>query len=223
MALAVNANAFIPSIWDASVIRTLEDNTFLDKIARLKPTKPARGYGDTVYFNALADPVPAAYSGTVTYSTLVSSQVALLIDQQSYIAFDVTDIEQAMANVDLKGSQSARMAYAFAKSIDVYAFGGATSPIVADAGTTATADSTCDATTVLSDIAVLGRILEEQNVNDGDKWLLVPPWIKEHLLLAGVKFSINEGTNGTGGMSWAQYLGFDIYVTNNLYNSGTLS
>ena len=41
------------------------------------------------------------------------------------------------------------------------------------------------------------------------------------LQLAGIKFSINEGINGTGGIGYAKELGFDIFVSNNVYNSAT--
>lgn len=221
MAANVNADAFIPQIWDTSVIRTLEDNLIARKICKAVPSIRAKGAGDTVYFNGLADPTVDAYTGSITYESLVSSQIALLIDQQNKYAFKVTDVEAVMSNVDLKGSQAARAAYQLKKKVDTYLFGASTSPIVAEAGHTATADATCDATTIFSDIAVLSRILEEQNVEDGDKWLILPPWAKEHLKCAGVKFSINEGTNGTGGMSWTDFNGFDVYISNNLYNSGT--
>jgi hypothetical protein len=41
------------------------------------------------------------------------------------------------------------------------------------------------------------------------------------LKLAGINFSINEGVNGKGGMFWTRDLGFDVYVANTVYNSGT--
>ena len=41
------------------------------------------------------------------------------------------------------------------------------------------------------------------------------------LKIMGVSFSINEGINGKGGMQWTKDLGFDTYVTNTVYNSGT--
>lgn len=221
MAGNVNADNFIPQIWDASIIRTLEDNLIARKICKAVPSIRAKGAGDTVYFNGLADPTIAAYTGSLTYEALVSSQVALLIDQQSSYAFKVTDVEAQMANVDLKGSQASRAAYGLKKAVDTYIFGSATAPAVVDAGTTLAADATTDSATILSDISEFGRVLEEKNVMEGEKWLVISPWVKEKLILAGVKFSINEGINGQGGMAWANYLGIDIFVSNNLYNSGT--
>jgi len=219
MAANVNADAFIPQIWDTAIQRTLEDNLVAKKISRTRPRKGATKAGDTVYFNGLADPSVTAYAGSVTYEGLESGQVALLIDQQNYYAFKVTDVEQAMANVDLKGSQNARAAYQLKKECDTYIMALYSD---ADTGNVIT-DDTCDSATILSDISSAVRKLEEQNVAEGDMWMTIPPWVKEKLVLAGVVFQINNGTNEKGQMAWANYLGIDIYVTNQVYNSGTAS
>ena len=217
MAQNVNADAFIPQIWDTKIQRTLEDNLIGRKISRTRPRKGATGAGDTVYFNGLADPTVSAYTGTVSYEALDSGTVSLLIDQQNYYAFKVTDPEQAMANVDLKGSQASRAAYQLKKAADTYIMGLYTQ---ADTGNVVT-DTTCDSATILSDVSTAVRKLEEQNVMEGDMWMTIPPWVKEKLVLAGVVFQINNGTNETGIMAWANYLGVDMFVTNQVKNLGT--
>lgn len=221
MTANINADAFVPQIWDSQILRTLEDNLIARQICKAVPSIKAKGAGDTVYFNGLSDPTVDAYTGSITYETLVSSQIALLIDQQYKYAFKVEDVEAFMANVDLKGSQASRAAYTLKKAVDTYIFGTSTSPAITDAGHTLTADTTCDSATILSDISTFSRVLEEQNVTENDMWMVISPWVKEKLILAGVKFSINNGISGTGGMSWANTLGIDIFVSNNLYNSGT--
>ncbi len=217
MAQNVNADAFIPQIWDASIQRTLEDNLVALKISRTRPRKGASKSGDTVYFNGLADPSVNDYTGTITYEGLDDGSVALLIDQQKYYAFKVTDPEQAMANVDLKGSQTDRAAYQLKKKTDSYIMGLYPQ---ADSGNIIT-DATCDSATILSDLSTAVRKLEEQNVMEGNMWMTIPPWVKEKLILAGVVFQINNGTNKKGQMAWADYLGVDIFVTNQVVNTGT--
>lgn len=219
MAANVNAQAFVPEIWDASVMRTLEDNLVARKICRNYSDK-VKAFGDTIYFNGLADPTVTAYAGTVSYENLAAGQVPLLIDKQYYYGFDVTDIEEAMANVDLKGSQSERAAYALKKNCDSLLLQTYSQ---ADSGNVVTADATCDTSTILSDIGLLGQMLAQNNVNEGDMWCVIPPWVKLKLQLAGIKFEINEGINGKGGMLWAKELGFDIFVTNQVYNSGSVA
>ncbi|MGE5404615.1 MAG: hypothetical protein ACM3PP_06715 [Candidatus Saccharibacteria bacterium] len=217
MAANVNADAFIPEIWDAAVYRTLEDNLVARKICRNYSNKVKQA-GDTIHFNGLDDPAVTSYAGSVSYETLVSGRVSLLIDKQNYYAFKVTDIEEAMANVDLKGSQAERAGYVLKKACDTDLMS-----LYSDAYTgNVVTDSTCDATTIISDIGLAYQRLAEQNVNEGDMWMTIPPWVELKLKLAGIKFSINEGINGKGGMTWAKgELGFDIFVTNQVYNSGS--
>ena len=124
-----------------------------------------------------------------------------------------------MANCDLKGSQAARAAYALKKTCDTKIL---TLYDQADAANVATADTSCTTATIISDIGEVWQKLAEQNVPENSMWMVIPPWVKLKLQLAGIVFEINEGINGKGGMSWAKNeLGFDIYVTNQVYNSGT--
>lgn len=208
MASNVNADAFIPEIWDAAVYRILEDNLIARKICRNYSDKVKKA-GDVIHFNGLADPTVSSYSGTVTYETLVAGTVSLLIDQQNYYGFDVTDIEDAMANVDIRGSQTERAGYALKKACDTTIMG-----LYTQAGNSVTADTTCDTTTILSDIGLMKQKLAENNVMENDMWLVIPPWVQLKLELAGIKFSINEGVNGKGGMMWTKTLGFDVFITN---------
>lgn len=215
MAANVNAQGFIPEIWDAAVYRTLEDNLVGKKICRNYSNKIKKA-GDTIHFNGLADPKVSKYTGTVSYETLNDGQVSLLIDQQNYYAFDVTDVEEAMANVDLKGSQAERAGYEVKKACDTYIM-----KLYTEAGNSIPDDATCDTTTILSDIGLMKQKLAENNVQENDMWLVINPWVQLKLELAGIKFSINEGINGKGGMMWAKILGFDTYVTNQVYDSAT--
>ena len=217
MAANVNADAFIPEIWDAAVYRTLEDNLVARKICKNYSNKVKQA-GDTIHFNGLADPAVSAYAGTVSYENLVSGRVSLLVDRQYYYGFDVTDIEETMANVDLKGSQAERAGYALKKECDTYIMSLYSQ---ADSGNVVTADTSCDTATIFSDIGALKQKLAEQNVSENDMWCVIPPWVQLKMELAGIKFSINEGINGKGGMQWTKVLGLDTFVTNQVYNSGT--
>lgn len=212
-----NATGFIPEIWDASVYRTHEDNLVAKKICVDKSEK-VKANGDTIYFSDLADPTVNSYEGTVSYEDLVSGQLALKVDTAKYYGFLVQDIEESMANVDLKGSQAERAGYTLRKAVDADVLGSKTYN-EATGGTVT--DATLDSTTVLSVMSQTSRKLEEANVEAGNKFVVVAPWVKEKLILAGIKFQINNGTNGKGGIYFAKYLDLDIYVSNNLTNLGT--
>lgn len=193
-------------------MRTLEDNLVMKKVCNLKPTRQIQKFGDTIYFNGLADPTVSNYEGTITYETLNDEQIPLLIDKQKYYGFKVTDIEQAMANVDLKGSQAERAAYMLKNKCERDVFEN----VIADAAAGTVTDSTCDSASILSDIATAAQYLLENNVDESNMWMVITPAIMIKLKLAGVAFSINEGINGKGGMQWTKDLGFTVYVTNTI-------
>jgi hypothetical protein len=145
----------------------------------------------------------------VSYEPLVDASVDLILDTDNYYAFDIEDVDMAMANVDVKGSQTQRAAYKLKQAADTSIMS-----LYAQAGAGTVTDATCDTATILSDLGLLSQYLAENGVPEGDMWMVIPPWVKLKLQLAGIKFSTNEGLNGKGGMAWANELGFDIFVTN---------
>lgn len=208
------AKGFIPEIFDAAVLRTLEDNLIMKKICNLKPTKDIAGAGDTIYYTDLADPTITDYTGTITHEALKDSQIALLINKEKTFAFKVNDEDTLMANVDLKGSQAERAAYNLKRAVELDVF----TNVITDAAA-GTVSGTMTSATALSLIAGMAQKLMEQNVQENNMWIAIKPWIMMKLKLAGVAFSINEGTNGKGGMFWTKDLGFDVYVSNTVYDS----
>jgi hypothetical protein len=215
---------FVPQIWATKVERTLHDNLVAKKICSREYEGEIKKAGDTVHFNGLSKPTINNYTGTITYETLNDSQVNLIVDQQNYFAFKVGDIQKAQANVDLKGSQAEEAAFGLSEVADDYVMGLYTGAH-ADNVVTGAAGATIVVTVanVLSNMAKIAQKLKEKNVPEKDMFCVIPPWLQLKLKLAGVKFSINEGLNGTGGMAWTNELGFDVFVTNQVKNDGTIA
>lgn len=213
----MSTSNFAPKIWAATILRTLEDNLVATKIANTSYTGEIKKKGDAVYFNGLADPTIAAYTGAdITYENLQDSRITLLVDQANYFAFKVGDIEKVQAELDMKGSQAQRAAYGLKKAIDTYMMGLYTAA-GNDVGSV-----TVTSANVLSTVGTFSKKLAENNVPEEDQWIILPPWMKLKLQLAGVKFMIKEGTNKTGAMAWTDELGFDVYITNQVNNNGTV-
>jgi hypothetical protein len=208
---------FIPELYDASVLRTLEDNLVMKQICKATIKAPIKEYGDTVYFTDLADPTITDYTGTITHEDLSDSQIAMLIDKTKTFAFKVKDVDALMANLDVKGSQTERAGYMLKDKIerDLFQNVGAD----ANAGTAITA--TVTSANVISTLALYAQRLADNNVMESNLFMVIPPWLQLKLKMAGISFQINNGLNGKGGMQWSKELGFDIYVTNTVYNAGT--
>lgn len=208
---------FVPQIWSTKILRVLHDNLVAKKICSREAEGKIKRAGDTVHFNGLAKPTINNYAGTVTYENLDDSRITLIIDQQKYFAFKVGDIEKAQANVDLKGSQASEAAYGLQEVADSFILAK-----YVDAKRTIT-DNTLDSSTVISVMGTAQQYLAEVNVKQKDMFMVIPPWVQLKLKLAGIQFQINNGINGTGGMAWTDELGFDVFVSNQVPNTGTLN
>lgn len=208
---------FIPEVWDATVYRTLEDNLVMKQICKAPIKEAPKGEGDTIYFTDLGEPTISDYTGTLTAEELTDSEIAMLINKTKTFCFNVKNLDKLMANADVEGSQTQRAAYNLALAIekDVLRYSGD----YANAGTALTA--TITSANVISVMSELARQLYENNVKDNNMFLVIPPWLKIKLELAGISFSINNGLNGKGGMFWTKDLGYSTFVTNTVYNSGT--
>ena len=212
------SNNFAPKVWAATILRTLEDNLVAKKICNTKYTGSIKKAGDAVYFNGLADPTISAYTGaTITYEALQDARITLLVDQADMFAFKVGDIEDAQAEMDVKGSQAQRAAYGLKKACDTYIMG-----LYTQAGKTVTA-ATVTSANILSVLGNYAQLLLESNVDESDMWMVVPPWFKVRMELAGIRFQVNNGLNGKGSMAWTDQLGFNIYVSNQVVNTGTVA
>ncbi len=208
--------SFVPTIWNTQIQRVNHDNLIAKKICNREGEGEIKKAGDTVRFNGLAKPTISAYTGSVSYETLNDASTVLQIDQQNYFAFKVGDIQKAQANVDLKGSQATEAAYAIAETADTYVLG-----LYASALRTIT-DASCDTATIISNLGLAKQYLAEVNVKQKDMWMVIPPWVQLKLELAGIVFQINNGLSGEGGMAWTNKLGFDMFVTNQVTNTGSV-
>lgn len=217
----MNTNAvtrgFQPELYDASVYRTLEDNLVLKQICKAPIKAPIKEYGDTVYFTDLGDPTISDYTGTLTAEDLKDSQTAMLINKTKTFCYKVQDVDMLMNNLDVKGSQSQRSAYQLKDVVEKDVFQN----VGADANAGTALSATITSANAISYVSELARQLYDNNVQDSNMFMLLPPWMMIKLKMAGISFSINNGVNGTGGMFWTKDLGFETFVTNTVYNSGT--
>ena len=200
----------IEKIISAEILRTNEDNLLANTICNTEFSGEIKNAGDSVTFIGLNDPTVYDYEGEITYEDIDDSSLTLLIDQDKAFSFKIKDIEALRSSIGLEDSQTKRASYLLKNEVDSYVFG-----LYDGAGTIMPAVSATPEN-VLSTVASMKQALEEANVPDGRTWIVVPPFIKTKLMLAGVKFSINNGVNGTGAVGFTDELGCDVFVSNQL-------
>lgn len=205
----------IEKIISAEILRTNEDNLLANRICNTSFVGDIKNKGDSVTFIGLADPTVYDYTGTLTYEEIDDYSTNLYVNQDKAFSFKVKDIEELRSSVGLADSQTKRASYLLKNEVDSFVFA-----LYADAGYTA-ATATVTPSNVLQTIAEIKQKLEEVNVPDGRTWIIIPPFMKTKLMLAGIKFQINNGVNGTGAVGFTDELGCDIFVSNQLYTSST--
>lgn len=200
----------IEKVISAEIMRTNEDNLLANRICNTSFVGDIKNRGDSVTFVGLNDPAVYDYTGTVTYEDIEDSAILLNIDQDKAFSFKVSDLEALRSSLGLKDSQAKRASYNLKKEVDSYVFA-----LHGDAGNTLDATSVTPAN-VLQLIGEVKEALEKKNVQDGRTWIVIPPFVKTKLMLAGIKFQINNGVNGSGTVGFTDELGCDIFVSNQL-------
>ncbi|MGM9658481.1 MAG: hypothetical protein ACI3W9_05775 [Eubacteriales bacterium] len=207
----------IEKVISAEIMRTNEDNLLANRICNTAFTGDIKNRGDSVTFVGLNDPTVYDYEGSVTYEDIQDAATTLYIDQDKAFSFKVKDIEALRSTLGLKDSQAKRASYNLKKVVDTYVFG-----LYGDAGTVLDT-LTVTPSNVLQLIGEVKETLEKANVQDGRTWIVVPPFVKTKLMLAGIKFQINNGINGSGTVGFTDELGCDIFVSNQLAVSGNVT
>ena len=200
----------IEKVISAEILRTNEDNLLANTICNTEFCGDIKNRGDSVTFIGLNDPTVYDYEGTVVYEDIDDASLTLLIDQDKAFSFKVKDIEALRSSIGLEDSQTKRASYLLKNEVDSYVF-----KLWQDAGTILT-EGEITPENVIAKVAEMKQRLEEANVPDGRTWIVVPPFIKTKLMLAGIKFQINNGVNGTGAIAFTDELGCDIFVSNQL-------
>ena len=201
----------IEKVISAEIMRTNEDNLLANRICNTSFVGDIKNRGDSVTFIGLNDPTVYDYEGTVTYEDIQDSATVLRIDQDKAFSFKVADLEALRSSLGLKDSQAKRASYNLKKEVDAYVFG-----LYDQAENYFEEAKSVTPANVLQLIGEVKEVLETKNVQDGRIWIVVPPFVKTKLMLAGIKFQINNGVNGSGTIGFTDELGCDLYVSNQL-------
>ena len=205
---------YVPEIWDDQLLVAFRKQHVFANLVNRNYEGEIRNAGDTVKITTPAAITVGAYSGTVSYQTPTSAQQSLLIDQDIYWAFELDDVDQAQANVNLMQAYMAEAADALAQNVDtnlaaLYTGAGLTQ-IELDVGTSD-----------FYDIMVLaGQQLDETNVPRAGRWVVMSPKGYADLLQnANFINATDAGATLVREGALGRVAGFDVLVSNNLTNT----
>lgn len=207
---------FIPQLWSATIMDTLRKAHVFGRVCRCNFEGDIKNVGDSIKISGIGDIDVGSYvtepaGGTdITVQKLSDAGVIMPIDTANYFAFRLDDVDALQANAPLMAAATNKAAYRLRDTAD-----SAINTIMKAQNTlTTTTDASVDTTTIIGDVAEMYLALDEVNVPDEEKWIILAPWMVVKLQLAGIVHADDLKGNINGFVG--NQLGFDIYKSNNL-------
>ena len=236
---------FIPEIWSGKLQVKFYKSTVLGEITNNDWEGEIKDQGDKVNIRTIPTITISDYTKGMSLAAQVpvSTPITLTIDYGKYFNVVVDDVDATQADVKLMDMFTNDAAQQMKIGIDSLvltqlATGGAsTTPLAAAAnqGNSAGASSaniplgvtatpiTLTKANVLDTILNMGQALDEQNVPEDGRWLVIPAWMGALIKNSDLKQAYLTGDdtsilrNGKMGMIDR----FTLYVSNNLYTASS--
>lgn len=227
------SGTFIPTVWSAKLNAKFYAASVYGEIANTNYEGDIGSMGDKVIINTAPTIAISKYTvgGGVTYQVPTPNTTELNIDKGRYFAFQINDVLDFQSKPNLMDMFASDAAEQMRVSIDSEViYNTFTQGAAANKGATAGVSSasfalgtdaapvTLTASNVLQKILELASVLDEQNVPESDRWLLIDPATRTLLMQSNLaqaqfmgddKSTVRNGKIGTIDR-------FTVYVTNQL-------
>lgn len=215
---------FVPAVWASSLFVRLRKNLVHAGVVNRDYEGEIREYGDQVKINEIGAIAVTDYAKNtdMNIETLSSAQKTLIIDQAKYFNFSVDDIDKAQTKPKVIDGAMSEAAYAIGDTVDQHLAG-----LYTQAGNTVNA-LTVTVGNVLQNLSNMQLALDEANVPNEGRFLPVPPWYHQYLVMATSGavsatavpkvFDDSMIVNGFVG----QLFGFNLLMSNNVNNNSTV-
>lgn len=232
------SGTFIPTLWSAKLnAKFYAASTFAD-ICNRDWEGDISGLGDKVIIPQIPDMTISDYvvGGTLTYEVPAMTTLELIIDKAKRFGFAVSDVlaHQSKHNeMDMFTNDASEQMRTRIDSTCIYNtfYQGSSSNRGATAGVktgaynlgTDTAAIALTSSNVLQKVLEMAAVLDEQNVPESDRWLLMDPYTRTLLLQSSLaqaqytgddKSPVRNGLVGTIDR-------FKLYITNQLPRNAT--
>jgi hypothetical protein len=227
------SGTFIPTLWSSKLIAKFYAATVFGEIANTDYEGEISGQGDKVVINTIPSITIRDYvvGQNLTYEVPAGATVELLIDKGKYFGFRVSDVLEHQSKPNLMSMFSDDAAQQMKVTIDREVLKGvfnqgAAQNMGATAGRisagynlgTDTAPVALTGANILATITNMASVLDEQNVPESDRFLVISPAIRTVLMqsnLANAMF-IGDSTSMQRNGKIGTIDRFTVYVSNQL-------
>lgn len=228
---------FIPEIWSGKLQAKFYKTTVFSEISNNDWEGEIKGQGDKVHIRTIPTITINSYAkgDNLTNQVPTSAPIELLIDQGKYFAVVLDDVDAVQTDVKLMdmftNDATEQMKIAIdaqildgVKAAAAAANKGATAGVISgnvNLGTDASPRAVTKAN-IIDLILDAGQVLDEQNVPESGRWLVIPSWMAAMIKNSDLKQayltgdSVSPLRNGKLGMIDR----FQVYVSNNLPKTG---
>jgi hypothetical protein len=224
---------FTPQIFSQKVQKFFRRASVVEDITNTDYAGEIENFGDTVKIIKEPTITVADYARGTAVSTqdLADDQITMTVDQGSYFAFKVDDIEERQSHVNFEALATSSGAYSLKRNYDFNVLKHIYDNAATSAGNTGTDGSPIDgdaAADTLADVVSAAKtVLDGNDVPEENRWLVAPPAFFQQLRKAGAKLSdqsvLNDGGASqirNGMVTDKPLFGFNMYMTNAIAVSG---
>lgn len=229
---------FIPEIWSGKLIENFYDATVLSAIANTDYEGDIKSHGDTVNIRTTPELTIRDYvkGQTLAVENPDKPKLQLLIDKGKYFACVEDDVDQVQSDIAMMDEWSKDASERMKITIDTDVLGNIATDVPAknkgiaageqslaiDLGVTGTANA-LTTSNVLTEIINHGTVLDEANVPESDRWMVIPAKMAGLIKQSDLKDASITGDGSTplrnGRLGMIDR--FMIYVSHNLPLSQT--
>lgn len=232
-----SASKFIPQVWSGKLVEKFYTATVFGAIANTDYEGEISDFGDQVIIRTTPTLVITNYQigDALNYETPINANTTLDLNKGKYFAFTLDDVDAMQSDINLMDDwaedASEQMKIAVDSDVitnilvDIAATNkGLTAGVISGdinlgaTGTNGTSAVLIDKTTILDYIVDIGTVLDEQNVPETGRWLVMPAWMVATIKKSDLKDAslAGDGTsimrNGLVGMVDR----FMLYLSNNI-------
>jgi N4-gp56 family major capsid protein len=191
------SQTFIPSVWSGKLNVKFYATTVFGDISNTAYEGEIKNQGDKVIINNIPSLTIRDYAvgQSLNYEVPAPSTIELTIDQAKYFGVNVSDVLDYQSKPNLMAmftdDASKQMAITIDRTLLLQCYNtgsaankGATAGAISGSFNLGTdnAPVTMTANNVLTLITSMSSVLDEQNVPDADRWLLITPYVRQLLM-----------------------------------------
>jgi hypothetical protein len=233
---STGVNQFIPQIWSGKIQKKFYDYTVLTQITNTDYEGEIKNQGDTVIIRTIPSITISDYvvGQKLDYERPASPSLTMTIDKGKYWAIELDDVMKVQSDIQLMNKWSDDAAMQLKIAIETAFFAaiytgvhasntGATAGVKSSAFNLGAAGAAVQITkvNVLDYIVDCGSVLDEQNVPETGRWMVIPVWMANLIKKSDLKDASMTGDakspirNGLLGMIDR----FTLYNSNLLYHA----